>query len=420
MRRKQKGKWILFLAALAAVFMLGGCSLGETFEEALANRNLTAQVTYYSNGGTFEGTPDKKNMYYQSGSKALNIGVVNPTSGSVEITRKNYVFDGWYYAVLDDNGAPVYENEATKTYKLGEKVDFSIPLEKGDHWIVVAKWLASVKVNVVLACDADAEIPVKVKAGEEAKSYKNGDVVATRAYDTKDEVVNPGDGKAPFNVDGKDYTFVEYYADEACTSLVSWPITKQETDVTVYAKYIKGEWEVVRTKNDVRSMFNSSTAGVRYWLTKDVDASKITIGAKTSFNSEIQGNGYTISNLTVQKSQITAGSTVSLFGEIQSTAVIENLTLDGLTFNYSIQSAPVNLYFVFTSIAEGATVNGVKLSGKMTVTKGEDRIIANFAGGYKNCLFGGYATDAEYLSQTENKGFTVEGDPEEFIQIITQ
>jgi len=419
MRRKQKSKWILFLAALASVLMLGGCSLGESFEEALANRNLTAQVTYYSNGGTFEGTPDKKDMYYQSGSKALNIGVVNPTSGSVEITRNNYVFDGWYYAVLDDNGTPVYEDAENKIYKLGEKVDFTVPLQDGDHWIVVAKWLASVKVNVVLACDADAEIPVKVKAGEEAKSYKNGDVVATRIYDTKGQVVNPGDGKAPFNVDGKDYTFVEYYADEACTSLVAWPITKQETDVTVYAKYIKGDWDVIRTASDVRSMFNSSTTGVRYWLTRDIDATGAKIAAKTSFNSEIQGNGYTISNLTVQKSQITAGSTVSLFGEIQATAVIENLTLQDLTINYSIQTSPVNLYFVFTSIAEGATVNGVRLSGKMSVTKGEHHVVENFINGYENCLFGGYATDAEYLSQTASKGFTVEGNPEQFIEIIT-
>ena len=419
MRKKQRSKWILFLAALASFFMLGGCSLGESFEDALANRNLTAQVTYYSNGGMFEGTPEKKEMYYKSGSKALNIGVVNPTSGTVEITRNNYVFDGWYYAVLDDNGAPIYEDAQAKTYKLGEKVDFSVCLQEGDHWIVVAKWLANVKVNVVLACDADAEIPVKVKAGEEAKSYKNGDVVAVRTYDTKDEVVNPGEGKAPFTVQGKGYTFVEYYLDEACTSLVQWPIKKQEADVTVYAKYIAGEWDVVRTSRDVSSMFNSITTGARYWLVKDVDATGIKIAAKTIFDGEIQGNVFTISNLTVQKSQITANSNVSFFGEIQSTAIIENLTLDGLTFIYSLVSAPVNIYFVFTSIAEGARINGVQLSGEMTVTKGEQHFISNLVNGYENCLFGGFATDAEYLTQTNSNGFTVVGNPEQFIKINT-
>lgn len=410
MKKKQKSKWIVLLASLASVFLLGGCSLGESFEEVLENRKLVAQVTYYSNGGTFEGTPDKKDMYYGEGAKALNIGVVNPMSGTVEITRNNYVFDGWYYAVLDEQGNPVYEDEATKTYKLGDKVDFAVALKKGDHWIVVAKWLATVKVNVVLVCDGDATIPVKVKDGEEALSYKNGDVVETRPYNTADQVVNPGDGKAPFTVDGKDYTFVEYYADEACTKLVQWPIEKQETDVTIYAKYIKGEWEVVRTAKSVSDMFNQITASKRYWLVKDIDASGRKIAAKTSFEGEIQGNGFKISNLSVQKSKITGGSTVSLFGDVGATAVIENLTLDGLTIEYSLQSSPVSVYFAFSSIAEGAKIANVKLSGTMTVTKSADHILTTG-------LYGGYVSDADYTEQSQGKGFVVEGNPEEFIKI---
>ena len=417
MKKKTKGKWLVLLASLAAVFLLGGCSLGESFDEVLANRKLDAHVTYYSNGGEFEGTPDKKDVYYQSGKKALNIGVVTPTNGSAEIKRNNYVFDGWYYAVLDEDGKPVYEDEEKKLYKLGEKVDFGVALQKGDHWIVVAKWLATVKVNVKLVCDADASIPVKVKDGEEAVSYKNGDIVATRPYDTADQVVNPGDGKAPFSMDGKEYTFVEYYTDEACTQLVQWPIKKQETDVTVYAKYIKGNWEVVRTPKDVSDMFNSITSGKRYWLAKDIDATGRKISAKATLDGEIQGNGYTISNLSVQKSKITGGAIVSLFGEIQATAVIENLTLSGLKIEYSLQSSPVAIYFAFTSIADGAKITSVKLSGQMTVTKGEEHIITTLADGYENCLYGGFASDAEYIEKTGGNGFALEGEAQDCITI---
>ena len=417
MKKKTKSKLLVLLASIAAAFLLGGCSFGESFDEVIAGKNLVAQVTYYSNGGSFEGTSTQKDLYYQSGKKALNIGVVTPSNGSVEIARNNYVFDGWYYAVLDEEGKPIYADEDKKLYQLGDKVDFSVPLQEGDHWIVVAKWLAAVKVNVVLVCDKDASIPVKVKEGEEAISYKNGDVVEVRPYDTADQVVNPGDGKAPFSMSGKDYTFVDYYADAACTKLVQWPIKKQEEDVNVYAKYIKGEWEVVRTPKDVSDMFNSISAGKRYWLVKDVDVTGRKISAKSTFDGEIQGNGYTISNLSVQKSKITGGSTVSLFGDIQATAVIENLTLANLQMDYSLQSSPVSIYYAFASIAEGAKIANVKLSGKMTVTKGEGHIITTFGDGYANCLYGGYASDAEYLEQTGGKGCVVEGNVEDCIVI---
>ncbi len=418
MKKKFKSKLILLFVCLASLFLFGGCSLGESLDEVIANRDLKAQVTYYSNGGTFEGTPDKKEMYFTAGSKALDIGNITPTSGTVEITRSNYVFGGWYYAVLDDEGKPVYEDEEKKVLKLGEAVDFSVALQEGDHWFLVAKWSANVKVEVRLSIDdKTASIPAEVKEGEEPVSYQHGDLIITRAYDTRDEVVNPGDGKAPFKHIGKDFTFVEYYTDEACSQLVQWPIKKQENDVVIYAKYIKGDWNVVRTAKDVGDMFNSITAGERYWLVKDIDASSRTIVAKSVFEGEIQGNGHTVSGLKVQKSKITAGSTVSLFGDIGSAAVVENLTLADLTITYSLQSSPVGLYFVCSSIAEGATITNVKLSGTMTVTKAEDHIVTSLTEGYGACLFGGFASDAAYLEGTENKGFTVEGNPADFITV---
>ena len=120
MMKKQKSKLIVLFASMVAAFMLGGCSFGETFEEVLAGKELDAQVTYYSNGGEFEGSSNKKDMYYKSGVKALNIGVDSVTNGTAQISRKNYQFGGWYYAVLDEEGNPIYEDEEKKTYKLGE------------------------------------------------------------------------------------------------------------------------------------------------------------------------------------------------------------------------------------------------------------------------------------------------------------
>ncbi len=423
MRKKVRSKWILLLICLAMLFCLGGCAIGETLEEALENRNVVAQVTYYSNGGAFDGTPDKKDMYFRKDKdgnlpKALNIGVVKPSSGTATISRKNYDFVGWYYAVLDSEGNPTFADAEKKVYKLGEKVDFSVSLQEGDHWKLVAKWSLKVAVQVKLVVDgANAEIPEKVDKDETPVKYKNGDVVATKTYDSADKVVDPR-GKAPFTQDGKKYTFVEYYANEACTQLVQWPIVKQDgqtEDVIIYAKYIEGDWTIVRSSSEVSDMFKDleDEKEGRYYLIKDIDATGTSCVSKPNgiCKLEIQGNGFTISNLTVTKSELASGQKVSLFGNILATAKLENLTLSNLTLTYSSKTSPVETYFAFTSIESGATINNVQLSGTMKVTKASDHVLTKG-------LYGGYTNDQDYLDATASGGFVVAGTAEEVIEVI--
>ncbi len=409
MKKKLKSKLILLFVCLAAFFLLGGCSLRETFDEALANRNLTAQVTYYANGGKFDGTPEKKDMYFREGSKALNIGVVNPTSGTIKLERNNYTFDAWYYAVLDEEGKPVVDGEGN--YQLGEKVDFSVVLNKDDHWHVVANWIANVKVNVQLVCEEGKTISVVTS---ETVTYKNGDIVASYTYGTSGEVNL--DSEEPFAAADNSFTFVEYYLDEACTTLLEGVLKQGTTDVTVYAKYIEGEWTIIKTSGDLLKMFNNVTASKHYWLIRDIDASGKTIQPKNLFACELQGNGFKISNLTVKKEQIRAAEKVSMFGEIQSTAVIENVTFENTTFTYKLNGSVLDIYLVFTSLHKDATITNVAINGTMTINKLPEEIVSNFAGEngyhYDNCLFGGYANDAAYLTESGNNGFKVNGGAE--------
>ncbi len=415
MKKKVKSKLILLFVCLASLFLLGGCSLGETFEEALTNRNLTAQVTYYSNGGTFDGTPDKKDMYFKEGSKALNIGKVNPTSGTIKLERNNYTFDAWYYAELDGEGNPVKDSEGN--YKTTEKVDFTQVLSRGDHWHFVAKWIANVKVNVQLVCEEGKTISVEVEEGEEAITHKNGDIVATYTYGTSGEV--DLDSEAPFTAVDDSFTFVEFYTDAACTQLLQGKLVQGTEDATVYAKYIEGEWTIVKTASDLSKMFNNVTASQHYWLIQDIDAAGKTIAPKALFACEVQGNGFTVSNLTVKMERLTANSKTSLFGDIQETAVIENLTFANTTFTYSLRGSVLDIYLVFTSLARGAKVNNVQIDGTMTIDKLPEEIVSNFVDGYDKCLFGGYANDATYLAESENNGFKVNdgADPSTYITI---
>ncbi len=411
MKKNKKSKWILLLACLASLFVLGGCAIGESLENALDSRDLTAQVTYYSNGGTFEGTPDRKDMYYKEGSKALNIGKINPTNGTATISRNDYDFDGWYYAVLDGNGKPLYVDQENGLYQLGEKVDFSVALEAGDHWHLVAKWSVKVVLNIKLVLeDGVEEIPVEVKEGETAYSYRHGQVVKSSPY---------GDGKvekfsnAPFTAKDDAYTYVEYYTDEACTQPVKWPIHKGETqteDAVIYVKYIDSSWTVIRDYRDVRDMLSAFGQGKKFYLANNVDATRVTYTPQETFHGEIQGNGFCIENLNVSKKQLVTGESVSLFGNISSASKIENLELKGLNIEYSLKTSVVETYFAFTSIEAGATITNVQLSGTMKVTKKPNDILTAR-------LYGGYESDEAYLAASQNSGFTVDGTAEEVIQI---
>ncbi len=411
MKKKVRSKWILLLACLASLFLLGGCSIRKSLDDVKTEYQLTAQVTYYANGGELSGTADRKDIYYKAGSKALDIGHITPSSGTASISKNNHDFMGWYFAVLDAQGNPTFEDEANKIYKLGEKVDFSVPLQENDHWHLVAHWAKTVEVRVVLAVEGEG---VKITDGKTAATYQNGSLVATRNYDSfgkVDSLANTsGDVIAPFEAKDNEYTFVDYYADADCKQFVEWPIERvegQETDVTIYAKYIKGDWTIVRTAMNVKAMFPLLALATKsFYLIRDIDMTgQYAISPCAQVNGVLEGNGFEIKNLKVAKEQgtISTNAKVSLFGDIGGTAKISNVKLTNLEITYPLRNLPVATYFTFTSMAEGAVVSGVTMSGTMTVTTPSTV-------GLTAELFG---------DESKSQGFTIEGTKEEII-IISQ
>ncbi len=429
MKKKLKNKLILLFVAVAAVFALGGCSLKETKDEAIANRNLKAQVTYLSNGGTFSGTGSYADLYYPAGITPMNIGKDAVASGTLTVDYTGFEFDGWYYAVMEKNAdgemVPAFEDAEKGTYKLGEPVDFSQKLKEGDKLFFVAGWVTTVKIQIQLVCEEDqtAELPIDVKDGNGVKNYKHGDVLFSKSYSTSNDMSKPTDEL--FSIDGEGYTFVEYYADETCKNFVEWPLKKgqdQKEDAVIYAKCIPGKWSILKNADDVVSMFGNSTP-TNYWLLKDISGnleSKIKAKASTdssAFNHTLQGNGHMISDFLVfRPGQLKGGAKCSLFGTVMSMTKIENVTFKNLKMEYTMAGSG-HIYFVFTEIQNGATVTDVTISGTLTITKPENQLISNipFMNGeynYKNCLFGGFSEDTAYSG-----GFNVEGVPAEFVTI---
>lgn len=426
MKKTFKTKLLVLLMAILSLFVFAGCSMGESLDEALATRNLSPRVTYYANGGLFESNSAVKDLYYPTGAKALNIGVVNPTSGSVDISRDGFELAGWYFVekVVD---------EKTGVCELGDEVDFTQPLKEKEHWVIAAKWRALVGLKVVLVCE-DGETLAVDKAMDGLKegvtSLKNGDVIGEISYDSKDTVTSAATPDLRlFTVKDKTHTFFNYYMDAACTQEVAWPIKRAEEQQTVYAKYIKGDWSFVKTADDVYKMFAALKGGASksYWLCNDIEYTKTSaVETINSLKGEIKGNGYTISGLTFSR-ELSQGNTFSIFGDVKAAAKISDLNLTNISISLKLRtSIHTNVYLVFASMEAGAGISNVKLSFKengvaIDCPNREDNksYVDNINGTgtavYTNCLYGGYNTDADYLTATESKGFTVTGNMEEII-----
>ncbi len=421
MKKRVKNKLVLLFAGLTALFAAAGCSTGESMEEFLENRDLYSHVTYYANGGSFEGSDVIKYMHFNAGSQAFNLGIVGTTSGTVEINRLNYTFGGWYNAVLDENGEPKYtvqtqvdkdgNSSEVRIYELGDPVDFSVRLQKDEYRHFVAKWNANVRVDVQLVCfDENGNIDPDATVKEEGNDtpYTHHAVIGGFTYDTTDKAA-VRDTTELFTRADKEYTFVSYYADESCSdeSRITEDILKgedQQENAVVYAKYIKGDWTVIRERIDISSIFKGNGEGKRFWLYKDIDGKNAGINFKSElstankdFAGEIQGNGFKISNVKADVTLKNKNDSMSLFGNILETAIIKNFTIENLTVKYTVRSTAGSTmtgatYFAFTSVHESATLENVKLTGTMSVNKSSTAEIT--VGQY-----GGYA-DGEYTGMT--------------------
>ncbi len=359
------------LVALASLFIWGGCSFGITKDQIMQENGLDVRVTYHANGGLFENNTNVKDIYYPAGNPAAPIGFVDITNAKIK--KDGFELEGWYHVQKDENGKPIYENEEAEIFKLGEKVDFTKRLEKGKDWEICANWLVLTKVKVKLVVfDQNEQIDRAAKVQDSAgNEYQTGAEVASFGY--QDGVVNTAT-LAPFEAKNKSHTFVEYYSDEACTQNVRWPIERdEENDVYIYAKYITGNWKVLKTSNDVWQMFvGSPFTGVGYYLLNDItytDGAIESLSAR-GFDYKFYGNGHKIIGLTVTQIATVNMQAVSLLGQLGANAVIKDVTFENLKVTFTLRgNGEMQAYYLFHARNENARIENVAASGEFKITK---------------------------------------------------
>ncbi len=465
MKRKLKRTLILVFLAIASLFIFAGCSFKySTRQEVVDDYGLEAAVTYYGNGGVFENSLNTKTIDYMSGQPAINIGV-DEMSPQRTIKRDEYDFNGWYYVVLDAEGNPTYTDDTKTYYALGDEVDFTRLLEVGDHWYIAASWKSKTKVQFKLVIEEGAKIP-NPDANAEQKEFANGDVFRVASFN--------GDGTYPYPSEffgfkqddfTRPYTFVEYYADAACTTLANWPAVQQDKDSVVYAKYLvgawtvvkdkagvpfdylegewtivrdaegnptqylEGKWTVVNTAKELTEMLDSIQYNEvdcdGYWINQDIDMSnELERAPFINFNGVIHSNGATIKNLKFKKTGVANAATTSIFGKIGDKAQLVNVNFENLTFACASSSQYFNAYFLFENLSEKARIENVTVSGTLdiTISKKNGTYVANLMDAnltmnYANYLFGGYTTDESYVTASGGNGFKVLGANEEIVKV---
>ena len=258
-----KTKYLILLALLAATLtlLLSGCGKSEQDLDGMY------VATFEMNGGTLDlksfNVSSKINYAYEPNSYILDPA----THGNYEISRSGYRFTGWY---------------TSKECRPEELWDFSTNTIESEKLTLYAGWIKEI-VYTYSVCYTD---------GEQTQKLGVYNVSAGAVFEDYRGYADDRDG----------FTATGYYTDAACT--IPWDFTSvhpggaTDTDIPVYVDYISGEWLIV----DSYTKLLDAIGDGNIYLTSDIDCNGGTLFFSGTFRHIFEGNGYTVSNFTVNKS----------------------------------------------------------------------------------------------------------------------
>ena len=253
---------------------------------------ITIPVTLY---GKYEVVPQYDVTFEVNGGSAVtaqevyeNAKIVEPT----DPTRDGYTFEGWFKEVGLTN-LWIFDTDLVTA-----------------HTTLYAKWEAipAVTFTVTFEENGGSVVADLLLVGE-------GTMITAPSAPTKDG-----------------YTFEGWYKEVELTNLWVFETDTVTADITLFAKWDEVVAINVTTPAEFKAM-TESTTGENYVLVNDIDFTGfewIQSGTGVTFNGVLDGNGKTISNITI------TGSGTGVYGGIfQRTngAVIHDLTVDNANVN---------------------------------------------------------------------------------------
>lgn len=336
MKRK---KLFLFLLVIIFFFSLSGCKKAE-------ERN-GASAIFYLNGGTYNNNSNRIIYYYDAVTEGKETYIKNMQTD--KITRPGYVLEGWYRTMNEDG-----------TFE--DKWDFEKDKMNHQGINLYAKWIPDVSYAFELHC-GDEVYMIELDNG-----YKN--------QEFSDDRFNYAKNYASANR----LTLIGFSTSEEGDSVedkIIHPCEGESLTIKVYAKFIEGNYRVVRTASELVAALSGN---YNIYLAADIDMKGMELNAET-YTRHFIGNHHTISNFKVSAdpskvdtSDLLGDGTrgnlfVSIFNVLLN-ATVEDVTFKDVQYIAEKDATRVqNVYIVPLAVkAENATIKNVQIMGTLSVT----------------------------------------------------
>lgn len=346
---KPKTIKLIILAAVLAVlvFALAACGGNPLTEEQLDEMGYSVIVKYDFNGGLNSDSLGEVTIRVRKdaripepGSKGASFGAPSKAQSSLR---------GFYLGRETETGI-VYRDEMW---------DFSKDTVT-ENVTLYALWWDNFVVKV--HCDDQSADRTVDFAISRDKATGEADTVHAEFFSTT------GLGMS-------NRTIIGYYTDEGYTEELTFPRKLDFTDdangrqIDIYVKSVAGAWTVIDSAERFAKGFSFND---NIYLKTDVDLEGMDVNLPNNYGGVFEGNGKTISNLTVNRTVANTDSGtlyLGLFCTVQNWSNVKNVNFENVEVNVTLsQSNRIIGYYIGSfagRIEEKATVENVTVSGKL-------------------------------------------------------
>lgn len=399
----KKGLKALLIAAilLLTVVLATSCSGANTPYDEYDKEGYTVSVQYNANGGVFSTNTDIITDTYDISSLPGNgstkslmlIAPENPVRGKGNYftpSKSGYFLAGWYEKDENGNLSKWYFDTEKLTIDTTKEYSASTPA-----LVLYAAWVPEFSFNFI-----------NKATGQSIGEYKFNPLRVSSTIDMPVWNLDKGsiDNRSFPAVNG--YTFDAAYLDAEGTMLVGDTLTHSGTFIedsaqsenpvqNIYVDLREGNWYKISTAEQFVDHLNIRGC---YEILADLDFSNIKEWPAGVMHGEfvgkIIGNGHKLTNINAIQTN-NGKMNNGLFGKIGSTAVITDLAIENatLTIKAGARSAGATIGLLAGTIADGATLTGLTVSGKLLVSSAISCIFSN---DYSMGLICGYGDVSQF------------------------
>lgn len=404
MNKKIKSTVIKICAAALVLLAAGcftACSKWDTPYKTLDKSGYTVSVRFDANGGSFAGSPEEVyvidvfniNNMKEDADGNRTTPLISPDDPVREdkafgISKNGYYFAGWYSSrtprvddqgnALDEYGVQTVISGKNQGYTYAGRWDFDKDLLKVDP----SEIPESSEKNVLTLYAAWIPYTVyEIYTPDENGNYSLSETVS--AIELKLPEWNEKTGKLTLGkfpeIKGK--TLDKIYYDKECTQEVTGAV-KGEVDyesgtsltqsVKLYTTWRDGDWYRI-TQAD--QLYKINDLEGHYIIAADLDFSRkmwpsaFTTGAFKGSITSVDGNIYKISNVSVVQNNGISTMTGGLFGKLDASASITNVTFENISYTISSGSNKTDATFglLAGTVASETNLENVSVSGKLVI-----------------------------------------------------